>query len=539
MPDDTLNSIRSSLFTVLKEIQREGRKVALAFLIGFLSTIIGLRVFAWSFFESVMRSGMSEELSQEVSIIAQTPFEVLLIQAKIGLFIGIASIFPVFIYILRKRFIVSSTDENRTIPWYAYIITIFVGFTLFIGGLWYSYFVFFPIVFEFLASATVQTGVEPMYSISRWTQFMILLSLSFGILSQVPVSIPALVRYEIISYESVLEGFRYWIFGTLCLGAILSPPEPISQLMWAGPLIGLYGSAIIISSVINPSTKETNSGTSKESNQDVKKTESDNITGTSESNPIENITFDNNYQKLAYIGKRLKNNSLILMGTFLLTGIISFYAQFAGLTEYSIDIITNSISGYSDLSIVALHPVELLMFQAKVSVVIALIPTIFIALFRIWPNIRSDGLVKISRTNMISFIIVPIITLIVGFIIGLIYITPEILELLIADAGRIDAQISYQIKNFFWIVLYTAILSTLFISVYLTIIYWYFRGLRTTIFTDYWRQIILGVLIFSMFITPNSITKSLLFMSIPTLSLLLAVGTINIIERIKSYIPTN
>lgn len=532
MTENSLEKFRGSVFEILKEVQKEGRKVGLSFLVGFLGTIIGLRIFAWSFFESVMRSGMSEELSQDVSIIAQTPFEVLLIQAKIGLLMGIASLFPTLVYILKKRFISSGTKENRSIPLHAYIITILSGIGLFVGGLWYSYFVFFPVVFEFLARATVQTGVEPMYSISRWTQFMILLSLSFGLLSQVPVSIPALVRYKFVEYKSVVEGARYWIFGTLCLGAILSPPEPLSQLMWAGPLIGLYGSAILISKIIDPNRKVKTVNEEDNTSSPSKNPEDSNSFSTAES--VQKPEFGDKYEKIAFIGKELKNNSLLLMGTFMLMGIISFYAQFTLLTEYSINVITGSVEGFDNLSIVALHPVELLMFQAKMSVIIALIPTILIALFKLWPSVRSEGLVEISRSNMITYILVPIATLVAGLLIGVNYITPAVLEILIADAGRIDAQISYQVKSFFWIVLYVTILSGLFVSVYTSVIYWYLRGLKTEVLTDNWRQIILAVLIFSMFITPDSVTKSLLFMSIPTMSLLLAVLTIKTFEKFRS-----
>lgn len=527
---DLMTTGRRTLFRALREIQTEGRKMAFAFLTGFIISILGLRLFAWSFFESVMRSEMTEELGGQVDIIARNPFEVLLVQAKISMIVGIAFTVPVLIYIAKKRFI--SSNEDKSIPLYAYVVTIISGLVLFIAGLWYSYFVFFPVIFQFLASATVQTGVEPMYSIAKWTQFMILLSLSFGLLSQIPVSIPTLVRYEVISYYTVKNGFRYWILGTLCVGAVLSPPEPISQLMWSGPLIGLYIIAILISKYINPKDRDENSSEDNKVEKEIEEGDSESLEDvTPEINP-DNI--ETNYDKLASVGRSLKNNSILLMSIFMITGIVSFYAQFSGATEASINLITGSVSGVEELDIVALHPVELLMFQAKMSVIVALIPTVIVAAWRIWPDIRSDEIVSISRTNMITYILIPILSLSIGSVIGLLVISPEILEFLISDAARIDGDISYRISSFFWIIVYVTMITGMFISTYVTMLYWYLRGVKSSLFIGYWRQVVFAVLIFSMFITPDSVSKSLAFMAFPTLSFLLGIGTIQVLEKIRN-----
>ena len=536
---DLMATGRRTILSALREVQAEGRKIFIAFLTGFILSIVGLRLFAWTFFESVMRSEMTEELGDQVNIIARNPFEVLLVQAKISMIVGIAFTIPILIYIAKRRFIPSNNENS--IPVYAYVLTIVSGTALFIAGLWYSYFVFFPVIFQFLASATVQTGVQPMYSIAKWTQFMILLSLSFGLLSQIPVSIPTLVRYEIVSYSTIKDGFRYWILGTLCVGAVLSPPEPISQLMWSGPLIGLYVLAVFISKYINPSRNsdddpeidEYSEENELEGGTDNHSDSSENSSNTDGFN-LSPDGVETNYDKMIKIGGSLRNNGLLLASIFMITGAVSFYAQFSGATEASIELITGSVSGVGDLEIVALHPVELLMFQAKMSMIVALIPTVIVGAWKIWPDIRQDNIVHIGRTNMISYALVPIISLSIGCVIGLLVVSPEILEFLISDANRINAEISYRISSFFWIVMYTTIITGMFISIYTTMVYWYARGVDESLLTGYWRQVVFGVLIFSMFITPDSISKSLAFMFFPTISFLLGIVTIQTIERIRS-----
>lgn len=523
---------RRMILSALREVQAEGQKIFIAFLTGFILSIIGLRLFAWSFFETIMRSEMTEGLGDQVSIIARDPFEVMLVQAKISMIVGITFTIPILIYIAKRRFISTNSNSERSIPLYAYVITIVSGAVLFVAGLWYSYFVFFPVIFQFLASTTVQTGVQPMYSIAKWTQFMILLSLSFGLLSQIPVSIPTLVRYEVVPYRTIKEGFRYWILGTLCVGAVLSPPEPISQLMWSGPLIGLYVLAVFISKYINPK-RSSSSDTEK-----YKETDSDENTDSNseQSNEIDwnPEDIETNYDRLIRIAGSLKKNALLLISVFMITGVVSFYAQFSGLTESSINLVTDSVSGVEDLDIVALHPVELLMFQAKLSVFAALIPTIIVGSLKIWPDIQEDDIVRIGRGNMISYVIPPILSLSIGCVAGLLIVSPEILEFLISDANRINAEISYQISSFFWIVIYTTIITGMFVSIYATMVYWYVRGVDESLLTGYWRQVVFGVLIFSMFITPDSVSKSLIFMLFPTVSFLLSILTVQTIEKLRN-----
>jgi len=526
--------MKGSILSVLRDLQEEGKKIFLSFILGLITSIIILRLYAWEFFEQVMRSNMSDSLGNQVNIIAQTPFEVLFVQGKIGVFVGILFSVPIVVLILSKK-VNGYGNKLSNIPRRAFYVYVTFGIFLFILGLWYSYYVFFPVVLEFLASATVQTSVEPMYSVARWTQFMVLLSLSFGIIAQIPVSVPMLVRYEVISYERVKDSVRFWIVGTLLLGAILSPPEPISQLMWSGPLIGLYMLAIVISKYVDPS--KDNEDREKSTQDDYEDSSGEQVSRNNNSG-IQELTKESDndsqiggyYTEISKIGKMLRKDAILITSVFMISGICVFYSQFSFLTEMAINALEEPIKNADSFNVVALHPVELLMFQAKSSVLIALSITTIVASIRIWPRMRRDSMVNINRTTMLSYIFPPLIIMSGGLIVGFLYITPTMFEILIADANRIGADVAYQVDSFFWIAIYMCLGTSGMLTVYCTVIYLYMRGVSKETFTLYWRHIVLTTLVLSMFITPNSITKSLLLAIPISLSFIMSLVTVKILS---------
>ena len=113
---------------------------------------------------------------------------------------------------------------------------------LFVGGIVYSYELFFPLLFEFLASNALQTGITPTYSIVKWTQFVIVLALTMGLAAPLPLVRPVLAYAEIVPYRVFREKGRHAVFGIVVFGAMMNgSPDPFSMSLVAVPMIALYG----------------------------------------------------------------------------------------------------------------------------------------------------------------------------------------------------------------------------------------------------------------------------------------------------------
>ncbi|WP_277554770.1 twin-arginine translocase subunit TatC [Halobaculum limi] len=253
LDEDTQRALaegRETAGAMLRSAQKDLQKVFIVFLVGFLGTFYALRLYVWDFLKAVTRAQLSDAAGQEVEIIAQTPFDVILLQAKIGLVVGIIFGIPPLLYFsrdaLRERELWPQTPVAR---WKLVLIAV-LALGLFGVGVAYGYLVFFPFMFAFLANNALSAGIQPTYSIVKWAQFIALLTFSFGFAAQMPLAITALSYAEIVPYETFREKWRHAVVGIFVFGAVFSPPDPFTQVMWAAPLLLLYGASLYLAKVV-------------------------------------------------------------------------------------------------------------------------------------------------------------------------------------------------------------------------------------------------------------------------------------------------
>ena len=247
---ETLGETVATGRAMLRAAQKDLQKVFIVFLIGFLGTFYALRLYVWEFLRDVTESRMEADVGESFEIIAQTPFDVILLQAKIGLIIGIIAAVPAFLYFARDALRARGWwPQTPVARWKVVLIGLFAA-ALFTGGAAYGYAVFFPVMFGFLAGFGFDAGLNPSYSIVLWTEFIVLLTISFGLAAQMPLAITGLSYAEIVPYETFRDKWRYAVLGMFVFGAFFSPPDPFTQIMWAAPLIVLYGLSLYLAKVV-------------------------------------------------------------------------------------------------------------------------------------------------------------------------------------------------------------------------------------------------------------------------------------------------
>ncbi|MGM0605764.1 MAG: twin-arginine translocase subunit TatC [Halobacteriota archaeon] len=246
----TLAEGRDTLYAILRSAQTDLQKVFVVFLVGFLLTFWTLRTYIWDWLRAITESRMRAEVGDSFDIIATTPFDVILLQAKIGLFVGVMIAIPVLLYFTRDALRDRGYLPQSPIP--RWKIALVGGFAalLFTGGAAYGFNVFFPFMFGFLAEFGYDAGFAPTYSIVMWTEFIVLLTVSFGLAAQMPLFITALSYAEIVPYETFRDKWRHAVVGIFVFGAFFSPPDPFTQIMWAIPLIILYATSLYLAKVV-------------------------------------------------------------------------------------------------------------------------------------------------------------------------------------------------------------------------------------------------------------------------------------------------
>jgi sec-independent protein translocase protein TatC len=116
---------------------------------------------------------------------------------------------------------------------------------MFAAGVAYCYFIVFKLIFRFIANfAPVSVTVSP--DIEAYFSFVMGMFIAFGITFEVPIVVVLLVRFGIASVEKLKQVRPYVIVGAFIVAAIFTPPDVVSQLLLAIPLVVLYELGILV-----------------------------------------------------------------------------------------------------------------------------------------------------------------------------------------------------------------------------------------------------------------------------------------------------
>ncbi|QGN07754.1 preprotein translocase subunit TatC [Halorhabdus sp. CBA1104] len=246
----TLASGRETVGAVMRSAQKDLQKIFIAFVLGLVGSIWFLRTYAWERLKVDLFAQMPPEIREATRVVAVTPFDVILLQVKIGLIVGGLLAVPLLLYFSRDALRRRGWWPQAPVARWKLVLLATALVVLFVGGIFYAYTVFFPIMFSFLATNAINAGFTPTYHIVKWAQFVALLALSFGLAAELPLMMSTLAYSEIVPYETFRDKWKYAVLGLYAGGAVFTPPDPLTQLMWATPLVGLYAVSLRITRLV-------------------------------------------------------------------------------------------------------------------------------------------------------------------------------------------------------------------------------------------------------------------------------------------------
>ena len=126
---------------------------------------------------------------------------------------------------------------------------------MFAIGVAFAYYVVTPFGFTFLITFGSFT-FTPMINIEDYVGFFTKIMFGFGIAFELPIFAYFLALLGLITDKTLIDFFRYAIVLIFIIAALLTPPDVMTQLLMAFPLIILYGISIIIVRFVNPASKE-------------------------------------------------------------------------------------------------------------------------------------------------------------------------------------------------------------------------------------------------------------------------------------------
>jgi sec-independent protein translocase protein TatC len=114
----------------------------------------------------------------------------------------------------------------------------------FIGGALFGYFIVFPFGFQFFLGFATET-IRPMPSMKEYLSFSAKLLLAFGLVFELPLVLTFLARLGIVSVPFLKKNRKYALLLFFVGAAILTPPDVVTQIMMALPLMLLYEISIV------------------------------------------------------------------------------------------------------------------------------------------------------------------------------------------------------------------------------------------------------------------------------------------------------
>lgn len=172
----------------------------------------------------------------DVSLISIKLLGVFLVKLKIAFFGGLFIGFPL-IATQVYRFVAPGLYKHEKAAFLPYLIATPIFFIL---GASLVYFFLLPVAIHFFTALAGTSGVALMPDIEAYLDFVMMLILAFGLCFQLPVVLTLLGQIGILSYDQLKSGRKFAIVGVFIVAAVLTPPDPISQVAMAVPLMALY-----------------------------------------------------------------------------------------------------------------------------------------------------------------------------------------------------------------------------------------------------------------------------------------------------------
>jgi len=133
---------------------------------------------------------------------------------------------------------------------------IFGGTIMFAVGVAFAYYVVTPFGFDFLITFG-SFKFTPLINIEDYVGFFTKIMFGFGIAFELPVFAYFLALLGLVDDRQMIGFFKYAIVIIFIVAALLTPPDVLTQLLMAIPLIMLYGISILLVKLVNPAPPET------------------------------------------------------------------------------------------------------------------------------------------------------------------------------------------------------------------------------------------------------------------------------------------
>jgi sec-independent protein translocase protein TatC len=179
------------------------------------------------------------------------PQELFLVYMNVALVGAVVVCFPVLAYQVYAFCSPGLSGKER-----GYISgALIAGGLCFLVGVAFAYFISLPFMLRFLIQFTGEVDVAASISIQQYVSFLLTVFVIFGLVFELPVVSVLLTGLGLVKAEWLVKGRKVMIVIIFVLAAIITPPDIVSQIMVAIPMLALYEISIALSRVVGRARK--------------------------------------------------------------------------------------------------------------------------------------------------------------------------------------------------------------------------------------------------------------------------------------------
>jgi len=210
----------------------------------------GSYFFAEQIFDILIKPLQAELPPDSMFIFTGLP-EAFFVYLKLSLFGGILLASPVLLWEIWCFVAPGLYDQEKK---YVYPFVIF-STLLFATGVSFGYFVVFPIAFKFFMGYSSEI-IKPLPSIKEYLNFSCKLLFAFGAVFELPLFVLFLAKIGLVNEKMLRSKRKFAILGIFAVAAILTPPDIVSQILMAIPLLVLYEISILVAKYFGKKEEE-------------------------------------------------------------------------------------------------------------------------------------------------------------------------------------------------------------------------------------------------------------------------------------------
>lgn len=210
-------------------------------------------IFGFYYNEQILAIIVSPLTSLNEELIVTGVTEAFFVKLKLAIFAGFIIAFPIIVWAFWRFIKPALYPHERK---YVYIL-LPISIILFASGVLFAYFGILQLVLKFFIYI-VGDSLDTMFKIDQYVSFVTAFTLPFGIVFELPIVVFFLTKLGIIKHEMLSKNRKYALLIIVILAAALTPgPDPVSQMMMAGPVYILYEISVLVSKFARPNKERT------------------------------------------------------------------------------------------------------------------------------------------------------------------------------------------------------------------------------------------------------------------------------------------